>query len=84
VRERPGPKRASKLTEALAARIVTLKATGLTLLQVAAQTGVSTATVRVALGRVSPRSGHPAEPGSVVDENVATETTAGGARHECR
>jgi len=57
VRERPGPRRASKLTEALAARIVALEATGLTLLQIAARTGVSTATVRVALGRVAPRSG---------------------------
>ncbi len=57
VRERPGPRRASKLTEALAARIVALEKTGLTLLQIAARSGVSTATVRVALGRVAPRSG---------------------------
>ncbi len=52
VRERPGPRRASKLTEAVAARIVALDASGLTLAQIAATTKVSTATVRVALGRV--------------------------------
>ena len=61
VRERPGPRRASKLTQALAARIVALEATGLSLLQIAAQTGVSTATVRVALGRVAPRTAPPVE-----------------------
>ncbi len=52
LRSRPGPKGPSKLTEELRARIVELDATGLSLLAVAAQTGVSTATVRVALGRV--------------------------------
>ena len=61
VRERPGPRRASKLTQALAARIVALEATGLSLLRIAAQTGVSTATVRVALGRVAPRTAPPVE-----------------------
>jgi transposase len=62
VRERPGPRRPSKLTDALAARIVALDGTGLTLRQIAAQTGVSTATVRVALGRVAPRPTGPVEP----------------------
>jgi transposase-like protein len=54
MRARTGPKGPIKLTQALAARIVELDATGLTLLQIAAQAGVSTATVRVALGRVGP------------------------------
>ena len=55
IRSQPGPKRPSKLTDAVAARIVELGATGMTLLEIGAQVGVSTATVRVALGRVSPR-----------------------------
>lgn len=55
VRERPGPRRASKLTDVLIARIVVLHGRTLTLREIAAQTGVSTATVRVALGRVAPR-----------------------------
>src|SRR5664279_3997266 len=61
VTERPGPRRASKLTTSLAARIVKLDATGLTLQQIAAAAGVSTATVRVALGRVTPRDQTPVE-----------------------
>src|SRR5450756_1630130 len=61
VTERPGPRRASKLTASLAARIVKLDATGLTLQQIAVATGVSTATVRVALGRVTPRDQAPVE-----------------------
>jgi lambda repressor-like predicted transcriptional regulator len=52
VAERPGPRRASKLTEAVVARIVGLDASGLTLRQIATQAGVAPATVRVALGRV--------------------------------
>src|SRR5450756_2032852 len=47
VAERPGPRRPSKLTKVLAARIVKLAATGLTLQQIAAAAGVSTAQVRV-------------------------------------
>src|SRR5665213_4307831 len=54
VAERPGPRRPSKLTTSLAARIVKLDATGLTLQQIAATTGVSTATVRVCLLYTSP------------------------------
>jgi len=53
LRIRSGPKGPSKLTGTVRARIVELDATGLPLLAIAAQTGVSTATVRVALGRVS-------------------------------
>ncbi len=68
VRERPGPKRPSKLTAALSARIVELAAGGLTLQQVGEQVGVSTATVRVALGRVSSPAPKPTEPvGAGVD-----------------
>jgi transposase-like protein len=65
VTERPGPRRPSKLTTSLAARIVKLDATGLTLQQIAAATEVSTATVRVALGRVTPRDQVPVEPDDV-------------------
>src|SRR5664279_1604347 len=61
VTERPGPRRASKLTTSLAARIVKLDASGLRLQQIAVATGVSTATVRVALGRVTPRDQAPVE-----------------------
>ena len=66
VTERPGPRRPSKLTTSLAGRIVKLDATGLTLQQIAVASGVSTATVRVALGRVTPRDQAPVEDG--VDE----------------
>jgi transposase-like protein len=50
-RARTGPKGPSKLTEAVSRRIVELDAAGLSLRQIAARTEVSTATVRVALGR---------------------------------
>src|ERR1035437_7832690 len=68
VAERPGPRRPSKLTTSLAARIVKLDATGLTLQQIAAAAGVSTATVRVALGRVTPRDQVTVEPDVDVDQ----------------
>jgi len=55
IRSPPGPKRPSKLTDAVAARIVELATSGMTLLDIGARVGVSTATVRVALGRVGPR-----------------------------
>jgi hypothetical protein len=55
VRERIGPKGPIKLTGELAARIVALPGQGRSLRAIAAVTGVSTATVRVALGRVAPR-----------------------------
>ena len=57
---RRGPKGASKLTPALAARIAGLDAAGQTLRQIAAATGVSTFTVRTALGRVRPGGQAPA------------------------
>jgi transposase-like protein len=68
VAERPGTRRPSKLTKCLAARIVKLDATCLTLEQIAAAAGVSTATVRVALGRITPRDQTPVEPDVDVDE----------------
>ena len=68
VTERPGPRRPSKLTTSLAARIVKLDGTRLTLQQIAVATGVSTATVRVALGRVTPRDQVPVEPDVDMDE----------------
>ena len=55
VPSRRGPKGASKLTPQLAARIGDLDAAGATLSEIAAATGVSTFTVRNALGRVAAR-----------------------------
>jgi transposase len=54
---RRGPKGASKLTAELTARIAGLDAAGRSLREIAAATGVSTFTVRSALGRVAVRSG---------------------------
>ena len=53
--ERTGPRGPSKLTAARRAQIVELDGQGLSLAKIAAVTGVSTATVRVALGRVVPK-----------------------------
>jgi hypothetical protein len=55
VPSRRGPKGASKLTPQLAARIRDLDAAGATLAEIAAATGVSTFSVRNALGRVASR-----------------------------
>ena len=63
---RRGPKGASKLTHQLAERIAMLDAAGKTLREIAAATGVSTFTVRNALGRV-PSSGQPAAAGAAED-----------------
>jgi hypothetical protein len=60
---RRGPKGASKLTPELAARIGELDAAGATLAEIAAATGVSTFSVRNALGRVAAR-GRPAAAGA--------------------
>ena len=57
---RRGPKGASKLTPGLAARIAELDAAGKTLREIAEVTGVSTFTVRNALGRVASRGQAPA------------------------
>jgi hypothetical protein len=69
---RPGPKGASKLTPELAARIAGLDAAGQTLRQIAAATGVSTFTVRNALGRV------PAGDGASGRDHAADEGAAAG------
>jgi|HubBroStandDraft_1064217.scaffolds.fasta_scaffold41453_1 transposase-like protein len=61
---RRGPKGASKLTAELAARIGELDAAGATLGEIAAATGVSTFSVRNALGRVPPAG--PAADGAAV------------------
>jgi len=53
--ERTGPRAPSKLTAAVRSQIVELDGQGLSLAKIAAATGVSTATVRVALGRVAPK-----------------------------
>src|SRR5579864_3721714 len=62
VPSRRGPKGASKLTPQLAERIAGLDAAGATLREIAAATGVSTFSVRSALGRVASR-GQPAAAG---------------------
>jgi len=72
MRARTGPKGPIKLTQALAVRIVELEAAGLTLLQIAAAAGVSTATVRVALGRVGPIAEPALEPKPGSEAVVAT------------
>ena len=65
---RRGPKGASKLTPQLAARIRELDAAGATLGEIAAATGVSTFSVRNALGRVAARG-----------QGTAAGTAAGSA-----
>ena len=65
---RRGPKGASKLTPQLAERIAGLEAAGATLSEIAAATGVSTFSVRNALGRVAARG-----------QGTAAGTAAGSA-----
>src|SRR5664280_3120632 len=60
---KPGPKRPTKLTAAVVARIRELDADGQTLTAIAAAAKVSIATVRVALGRPSAGAGRSARPG---------------------
>jgi transposase len=76
---RRGPKGASKLTPGLAARVAELDAGGQTLRQIAAATGVSTFTVRTALGRVRPGGQVPAAVGrgSVPDLRDGERAAAG-------
>jgi hypothetical protein len=77
---RRGPKGASKLTPQTVARIVELDAAGQTLRQIAAAAGVSTFSVRSALGRVAPRpAGKPAVPAEEPAAGVgAGQDRAGG------
>jgi hypothetical protein len=67
VPSRRGPKGASKLTPQLAERIAGLDAAGATLGEIAAATGVSTFSVRNALGRV-PSAGRGAADGAAAGE----------------
>jgi len=85
-RGRTGPKGPIKLTGALAARIAGFDRQGLSLRQIAARTEVSTATVRVALGRVTPAvaagpdQAPDADNGPAIDDrNVDPDADAGGA-----
>jgi hypothetical protein len=85
---RRGPKGASKLTPGMAARIAELDAAGMTLRQIAAATGVSTFSVRSALGRVAAsragaggddvsRAAQPGQ-GGAPDQRDDKATAAGG------
>ena len=74
---RRGPKSASKLTPELAARIAGLDAAGQTLRQIAAATGVSTFTVRNALGRVRPGGRAPAAAGGGTGQDSAPDQRDG-------
>ena len=65
VPSRRGPKGASRLTAQLVARIAGLDAGGKTLRQITAATGVSTFSVRSALGRVAAREQAPAGGGAL-------------------
>jgi transposase len=76
---RRGPRRASKLTAEMVARIAALDAAGASLREIAAAAGVSTFSVRNALGRVQPRAGGqpPATAGGEEDgQSAAGEETA--------
>ncbi len=75
---RRGPKGASKLIPQLVERITGLDAAGATLREIAAATGVSTFSVRNALGRV-PSGGQPAVAGAAEDGSgpVAGDGDAG-------
>ena len=80
--ERTGPKGPSKLTPAVRAQIVELDGQGSSLAKIAAETGVSTATVRVALGRVVPKPSRSARRATataraLVDAEFAARVAAG-------
>ena len=78
LRSQPGPKGPSKLTSELRDRIVGLDRDGLSLRQIAAQTSVSTATVRVALGRVVPVTEPATDPTDADVAGQAAEVLQGG------
>ena len=75
---RRGPKGASKLTPQLAERIAGLDAAGATLRQIAAATGVSTFSVRNALGRVA-SPGRPAAAGVTAGQDTGDGDAGEGA-----
>jgi transposase len=64
IRAKPGPKRPTKLTAAVVARIRELDADGQTLTAIATTVGVDVATVRVALGRRRGSAGWEARQGA--------------------
>jgi Transposase protein/Helix-turn-helix domain len=77
---RRGPKGASKLTPQVAARVRELDAAGQTLRRIAAATGVSTFTVRNALGRVAASgAGEPAASGTGAGEGLVPAPAEEGA-----
>src|SRR5664280_1874499 len=87
---KPGPKRPTKLTAAVVARIRELDADGQTLTAIAGAAKVSIATVRVALGRPLASAGRSARPGrdpqpagpppsAVADSAVADSAVADSA-----
>jgi hypothetical protein len=73
---RRGPKGASKLTPELAERIAGLDAAGKTLREIAAATGVSTFSVRNALGRVTPGAAAGVTAGQAAGDGDAGEGAA--------
>ncbi len=76
--ERTGPKGPSKLTATLRERIVLLEGQGLSLAKIATETGVSTATVRVALGRVAPKPSRSARRAPAPADALAAGYVAAG------
>jgi transposase len=78
VPDRTGPKGPTKLTGELAARIGQLDREGLSLRQIADRTQVSTATVRVALGRVRPGGSAAELAGPDLGPDIRTDPAAGG------
>jgi transposase-like protein len=79
VPSRRGPKGASKLTAELAARIRDLDEAGARLSQIAAATGVSTFSVRNALGRVGAGGRHAAAAGSAGPDRADGDAGQGAA-----
>jgi transposase len=80
-----GPRRASKLTGEMAARIAELDVAGKSLRQIAAVTGVSTFSVRNALGRVPPRAAGPGAAGEHAaggDDDASRQAAGTGAPDE--
>src|SRR6516225_4288476 len=75
---RRGPKGASKLTPVLVARIVELDAGGKTLREIAGLTGVSTFSVRNALGRVASGGQAPAAGAGDAGQGSAPDQQGGG------
>ena len=76
--DRKGPRRPSRLTADVVARITELDASGHTLSAIAQATGVSTFSVRNALGRVAPRlAGRPGGAGDEAEAAAGEEAVAG-------